>query len=162
MFRTVEKEDDLKDKIIAVVNFHNYYGNSSDLINTLNKRKLCAQHMFDSVEAAFPKGSKLFENEVQTIIIGDFNLDITTNGGNNNPSSEMYFLNSQDVVQKTNSITTIGGKSYDKVFVNSFFKALAGQANVYQEYLVPASGTSTNNQSDVSDHLPLVMYLKKE
>lgn len=157
MFKPKIENKKTKDNLIAVVTFHNFYGSSKDIAKNLNKRKLCAQHMFDSVQACFPTNES-----VKPIIFGDFNLDITKEGGTNVEGEEKYYLGHSGYLQKSHSVTTTGGKRYDKAFVDEVYKNITTEAFVYSEYLLPTTNTRLNTQSAVSDHYPLVMYLTRE
>lgn len=113
--------------------------------------------MFDSVQACFPTNES-----VKPIIFGDFNLDITKEGGTNVEGEEKYYLGHSGYLQKSHSVTTTGGKRYDKAFVDEVYKNITTEAFVYSEYLLPTTNTRLNTQSAVSDHYPLVMYLTRE
>lgn len=151
----------LENNLIAISCFHNYYGSGDKITVNLEKRKKCAQMFFEGISNTFNE-----DCGIVPIIMGDFNLDITTVAGKDSYDSERYFLNSSKLenrfLQKTHSPTTLGNKSYDKMFVSDFYKDKTTVANVYQQYLIPATNTETNTQSNVSDHLPLIMYLTKE
>ena len=163
LFDPIEEKDKtktMKNKTIAVACFHNYFGSGSKITPILERRKMCAQKFFEGIVNTFNE-----DCNIEPIIMGDFNLDVTTTGGNDSYDSEIYYVDKGKLditmLQKTHSITTTGNKRYDKMFVSKFYKTIASEAIAYQQYLVPANNTETNTQAIFSDHLPLIMYLTR-
>ena len=155
-----DKTKTMKNKIIAVACFHNYFGSGDKITQILERRRMCAQKFFEGIANTFNDDCGF-----EPIIMGDFNLDITTTGGNTSYDGERYYLDKGKLditlLQKTHIITTTGNKLYDKMFVSKFYKSIASEAIVYQQYLVPANNTETNTQAIFSDHLPLIMYITR-
>ena len=163
LFEPIEEKDKtktMKNKTIAVACFHNYFGSGDKITQILERRRMCAQKFFEGIANTFNDDCGF-----EPIIMGDFNLDITTTVGNTSYDGERYYLDKGKlditILQKTHIITTTGNKLYDKMFVSKFYKSIASEAIAYQQYLIPANNTETNTQEIFSDHLPLIMYITR-
>ena len=119
---------------------HNYYGDPNHGNDASANYEIRRQMLNQILK---------YSNQMNEIILGDFNMFLTNKPVVENANSEAYSILDEDLLVQISSVTSKGNKIYDNIIITKDVRRqMVDMSNVYQ----------FNNQWTTSDHMPV--YLK--